>query len=276
MDGSSAALAGPPGRTGIGLLLTMALLGASCTGGSSSSAPSTQSSATEAPLRASEDTGELDGCMPACKDGNMIEPGDLPEGEYQTEWFFDGHMTLTFDGAGWTSKEDSTGEFQTSPPSAPDNDILFWEDVYPVEPPGGSDVWHSFNEVRRIEGVPVTAVGLLDWLRSSSQLEVSAPTPGTIGDLAATVVDVRVADDAVDDDPENCPVRACVNFLGFPQWTGVWGIAAPARFYLSDVTYGERVHLFVVAIYPADPTDTETLGSAERLISTVRVAADPA
>jgi hypothetical protein len=275
MNGSSATMAGLRRTTAICSLLMMALLSAACSSDASTPALSTQSSATEPPIPASEDTGELDGCMPACKDGNMIEPGTLPEGEYQTEWFFGGQMTLRFDDAGWTSHEDSTGEFQAASPDVPDNDILFWEDVYPVEPPGGSVIWLSTDEVKRIEGVPVTVAGLLGWMRSSSQLEVSAPTSGTIGDLPATVVDVRVADDAVDDDPGNCPVRACVNFLGFPQWDGPWGLAAPARFYLSDVTYGGRDHLFVVAVYPADPSDTETLGSAERLIGTVRVAASP-
>jgi hypothetical protein len=269
-------------KSAIGSLLAMALLGAACTSASSTSDSFPRSSASEPasepPMSASEDTGELDGCMPACKDGNLIVPGDLPEGEYDTVWFFGGELRLTLD-AGWTSREDSTGEFVVSPIYAPDvNDILFWEDVYPVEPPGGADTWHSFDKVEPIKGVPSTAAGLLDWMTSSPQLEVSKPTAGAIGDLPAMVVDVSVADDAVDDDPKNCPVRACVNFLGFPQWDGAWGIAGgPVRFYLSDVTYGGRDHLFVAAIYPVDPADMKTLGRAgERLISTVRVAADPA
>jgi hypothetical protein len=217
--------------------------------------------------------------MPACKDGNSTTPGFLPQGDYQTEWFFGGEMTLTLDDAEWTSREDSTGEFVVSPLSAPDeNDILFWEDVYPIEP---KDVYWDFpvhmKTVDRVKGVPPTAAGMLDWLRSSSQLKISKPTAGTIGDLPATVVDVSVAADAVNDD-RNCPVRACVNFLGFPQWDGPWGIApGPVRFYLSDVSYGGQKHLFVAAIYPANPADMKTLGPAgERLISTVRVAADPA
>jgi hypothetical protein len=266
MNGSSATLARSR-RNAIGALLTMALLGTACSSTSPTSAPSTQPP--------SETAVDLPGCIPGCGETDMIEPGELPEGEYQTEWFFGGEMRLTFDDAGWTSKEDSTGEFQTSPPGAPDNDILFWEDVYPVRPPGGATTWTSGDKPKRIKGVPLTVAGLLGWMRSSSQLDVSAPTHGAIGDLPATVVDVRVADDALDEEPEDCPSRACVNFIGFPQWDGAWGLAYPARFYLSDVTYGGRDHLFVVAIYPADPTDTETLGSAERLISTVHVAASP-
>jgi hypothetical protein len=222
----------------------------------------------------------LDGCTPACSHPEITEPGDLPEGEYRTVWFFGGEMKLTFDDAGWTSREDSTSEFVASPLYAPDeNDVLFWEDVYPVEPPEGTWTFDTVKRIKmkRITGVPRTAAGLLHWMTSSSQLQVSAPTPGTIGDIPARVVDVRVADDAVNDDP-NCPVRACFNFLGFPQWDGPWGIAGgPVRFYLSDVTYGGRDHLFVAAIYPVHPADMKTLGLAgERLIRTVRVAADPA
>jgi hypothetical protein len=228
---------------------------------------------TESPSSSSSEP--LKGCVPACGETDSIEPGDLAEGVYQTEWFFGGEMQLTFD-SGWTSREDSTGEFHASPLDDPDEDILFWEDVYPVRPPGGATTWAAFDEPKRIEGVPLTVAGLLGWMRSSSQLDVSAPAHGAIGDLPATVVDVKVADDAVDDDPKNCPVRACFNFVGFPQWDGPWGLAYPARFYLSDVSYGGRDHLFVVAIYPAKPAHTRILGRADRLISTVRVPAEPA
>jgi hypothetical protein len=197
----------------------------------------------------------------------ITEPGHLPEGEYETEWFFGGEMTLTFD-AGWTSREDSSGEFQASRLDTPETEIAFWEDIYPVKP----------NTVKRIEGVPPTVAGLLGWMKSSSQLKISAPTHGTIGHLRATVVDVRVAEDAVNDDP-NCPASACVNFLGFPQWDGPFGISSEQalRFYLSDVTYGGRDHLFVVVINAANPAGIKTLGpAAEQLIGTVRVPADPA
>jgi hypothetical protein len=265
-----------------GLALCVVVLSA-CGGGSGSSQASSESSgglsgSPQSTISSPSATEELKGCMPACEPGNSLVPGDIPKGRYQTEWFFGGQMTLTFD-SGWTSREDSTGEFVVSPQSAPDeNDILFWEDVYPVEPPHGATTWSSSDRMKRIKGVPVTAAGLLDWMKSSTQLEVSAPTAAMIGNLPAKVVDVRVADDAVNDDPKNCPVRACVNFLGFPQWDGPWGIAGgPVRFSLSDVTYGGRDHLFVAAIYPENPADMKTLARAgKRLITTVRVPASPA
>lgn len=276
MNRSSVAMPGPR-RNAIGALLTVALLGAACTDtASSTSAPSAGPAVTSSPSGSPSETGvDLKGCIPGCAAGNSIVPGELPEGDYETEWFFGGEMRLTFD-SGWTSREDSTGEFQASPPDAPEQDILFWEDVYPVEPPGGAKTWASVDGIRRIAGVPLTVAGLLRWMTSSSRLDVSAPTRGAIGNLPATVVDVAIADDAVDDDPKNCPVRACVNFLGFPQWDGPWGLAFPARFYLSDVAYGGRDHVFVVAIYPAKPSDTKSLNRADRLISTVRVPAEPA
>ena len=34
----------------------------------------------------------------------------------------------------WSIHEDSTGEFALMPDAAPDNDVLFWEDVYPIDP----------------------------------------------------------------------------------------------------------------------------------------------
>jgi hypothetical protein len=205
--------------------------------------------------------------VPACVSG-ITKPGDLPEGEYDTDWFFGGEMRLTFD-AGWTSGEDSTGEFSASPLASPEDVIVFWEDVYPIE------------NGNRVKGVPLTVAGLLGWLRSSSQVDVSPSTPGTIGDLPATVVDVTLAPDAVnDEDNAYCRTRTCALFLDFPQWVGLgWGIAGSQvqRFYLSDLTYGGEDHLFVVVVYPDKAADMESFGSrADRLIATVRVPADPA
>jgi hypothetical protein len=129
--------------------------------------------------------------------------------------------------------------------------------------------------------VPLTVAGLLDWLKSSSQLEASEPTRGTIGDLPATVVEVCLADDAVnDEDNAYCRARTCALFLGFPRWDGTFGIAGPQvqRYYLSDVTYGGRYHhLFVAMLYGATSASMKTLRpSGEQLIGTVRVPASPA
>jgi hypothetical protein len=212
---------------------------------------------------------QLDGCVPACPghDGGRITPMDLPDGEYQTDGFFGGAMSVAFD-AGWVSPEDSSGEFSATP-KGQDDLILFWEDVYPLE------------DGKRVRGVPRTVGGLLDWMGSSSQLDISAPEPGSIGGLPATVVDVRIAAGAVDEGtPEDpCPAAVCVGFLGFPEWFGSWAIAGRQvqRFYLSDVTYGGVDHLFVAVVYPDDPADMKAFAAtAAPILRTVRVPADPA
>jgi hypothetical protein len=209
---------------------------------------------------------EIKGCVPACVSG-ITQPGNLPEGEYRTEWFFGGEMLLTFS-AGWRGDEDSTGEFSVTSLAAPENGIFFWEDVYPLE------------DGKRVKGVPLTAAGLLDWLRSSSRVDVSGTSQGAIGDLPATVVDVSVAPDAAnEEDNAYCRKRTCVLFLGFPQWDEAWGIAGDQvqRFYLSDVSYGGAEHLFVAVVYPDDPADMTSFASTgEQLLATVRVPAIPA
>ena len=76
-----------------------------------------------------------------------------------------------------------------------------------------------------------------------------------------------------------CPSDTCVLWLGFPQWEGSWGIAGRQvqRFYLSDVTYGGKTHLFVAVVYPDDPADMEAFSPhAEDLLATVEVPATPA
>jgi hypothetical protein len=207
---------------------------------------------------------EIDGCVPACASPGITEPGPLPDGEYQSEWFFGGELRVTLD-AGWVSPEDSTSEFSLA---SGEDGIFFWEDVYPVE--GGE----------RVKGVPVTAAGVLHWFRSSPQVDVSGATTGSIGAIPATVVDVSLAPDAVnEEDNRYCRARTCALFLGFPRWDGPWGIAGEQvqRFFLADVAYGGVEHLFVAVVYPDDPADMETFAArAERVIGTVRVPATAA
>lgn len=205
----------------------------------------------------------IEGCVPACNQPGLSEPGPLPTEPYETEWFFGGEMVISPKEA-WNAHEDSTGEFAVDLGSAPENGIYFWEDIYPAK-----------NE-KPVNGVPMTTDGLLDWMRDDPRLVVSEPHQGTIGDLPATVVDVSIAKDAENEDP-NCPTEACVLFLGFPQWDDIWGIAKPQvqRFYLSDVSYGGKNHLFVAVVYPDDPSDMkEFLPHGAELLSTVQVPAD--
>lgn len=248
------------------VLVVYAMLGPACDDAGvppESVAPPASAQAARSP-DADAEPDEIDGCIPACGPTGIIEPGRLSPGEYETGWFFGGEMRLTVD-AGWTSPEDSTGEFSVA---SHQDRILFWVDTYPVE------------DGRRVR-VPMTAAGLLRGLRSSTQLDVSGSSEGSIGALPATVVDIRVAADAVNDERDNpwCRVRTCALFLGFPQWDGVFGIAGTEvqRFYLSDVTYGGVDHLFVAVISPDGSTDMGVFAPrAERVIATVRVPASPA
>lgn len=55
-------------------------------------------------------TATIQGCAPQCLPPNYTVPGKVPEGTYQTEYFFASQMNVVFD-KGWAVGEDSTGEF---------------------------------------------------------------------------------------------------------------------------------------------------------------------
>jgi hypothetical protein len=250
------------------LLMCLCPFAVGCgSGGGQAEAEETTPAATVASDTASETPAPdpIEGCVPACNPPGITDPGPLPTGPYETEWFFGGEMVISPKEA-WSAHEDSTGEFAVGLNSAFGNDVFFWEDIYPVE-----------NE-KAVNGVPMTADGLLGWMSHDPRLVVSKPHQGAIGNLPATVVDVSIAKDAENEDP-GCPAEACVLFLGFPQWDGFWGIAKPQvqRFYLSDVSYGGKDHLFVAVVYPGDPSDMKEFSShGEELLSTVQVPADAA
>lgn len=255
----------------------VAMIGACTTGGSD---PSSATSVAQASASTASTADAIPGCVPACGAGGRIDPVDLPGGEYRTDGFFGGAMSATF-GAGWTSPEDSSGEF-AAVPSDGTGGVLFWLDVYPVE------------RFERVEGVPLTADAVVGWLRANPNLDVTEPVAGTIGELPATVVDVSLAADAKNEpivlsrsvgqtaeDIAYCHQggRVCAFFLGFPQWfpePGVWGLGVRGevqRMYFSDVTYGGRDHLFVAVVYANPPTAGQQamFDRGQRILDTIRV-----
>jgi len=245
------------------LLGVFALLGTACSSGYEKGETHTPSSSgneqVEAPV-----PDPIKGCVPQCNTPGLVAPGPVPTGPYETQWFFGGEMVVSLDEE-WFVNEDSTGEFALSPRALPSDVVLFWEDVYPVE------------KGRQVKDVPMTAHGLLRWMRNDPRLVVSDEHRGRIGDVPATVVDVSVAEGAKNDDPQTCPTPACVLFLGFPQWDGTFAITdqQSPRLYLSDVTYGGEQHLFVAAIYADLPADTDVLRPhGEDLLATVQVPAE--
>jgi hypothetical protein len=207
--------------------------------------------------------GELAACLPLCAKG-LVNPGELPLGTYQTQWFFGGYMTLRFERA-WTGIEDSTGELKIAPATDSEYGVGFALDLYPV------------LNGQRVDGVPLTTAGMLDWLAGNSNLELSKPTATSIGNLPATAVDIRLSKAAVNDDP-GCPARACVNFLGFPQWNHANGIAGDDvyRLYLADIRYSGTDHVLSVTVEGRDRTHLrEFVPAMEQVLETVKVPARP-
>ena len=250
----------------------LTLLGAACsssgetqnqsssTGTSGGDATANGTTASEVPVPDS-----IQGCVPACNTPGLSRPGPLPPGPSETEWFFGGEMVITL-AEPWSVHEDSTGEFSLTLDATPENSVFFWEDVYPVE------------DETPVDGVSMTVDGLLNLIHKDPRLEATAPQPGRIGDLPATIVDVTISKGAKNEDPA-CPTDTCVLWLGFPQWFDSWGIAEPQvqRFYLSNVTYGGETHLFVAVVYPDDPADIKAFSPhAEDLLASVQVPATPA
>ena len=209
-------------------------------------------------------TSNIPGCAPQCLPPRDSEPGNMPTGTYQTKYFFAGQMKLSFK-RGWFSEEDSTGEFAAYAKKNRNSRVVFWEDVYTTKP----------GSLQRVGPPRRTAASLLTWLQGNPNLTVSKPTSGRIGTIRARVVDIGVAHDAVNDDP-TCPAKPCANFLGYPGWDEPYGIAGKwiSRFYLADVRYGGKQHLFVAVIEVAGIAQLRAfLPDAEKVIASVRVPA---
>jgi hypothetical protein len=204
--------------------------------------------------------GEADACLPLCEAG-LTQPGVLPAGTYQTVWFFGGYMTIELDGS-WTGIEDSTGEFKIAPTEDTDYGVSFTLDLFPV------------SDGTRVDGVPLTAEGLEDWLRANPYLVVSRAMRGDISGLPATVIDVSLSARAPREHAD-CP-DPCVDFVSFEQWDHANGILGDDvyRFYLADVSYSGSEHIFIVNIEGRDEAHLDSFGSlVEDLMPTVQVPA---
>src|SRR5215213_5649733 len=163
----------------VGLLMALVALALSACGGGASG-------------RGEHQQAKIRGCVPECLSGGA-DPGRIPPGSYTTQYFFDGHLTVTFRKA-WVSHEDTPVVFWVKPEVKQDGEgeVQFWEDIIPVEGKT-SDVKH------KVKGVPITTAGWLHWLSNNPNLRVSDPRDSTIGehDLPAEVVDIGISDIAV-------------------------------------------------------------------------------
>jgi hypothetical protein len=177
---------------------------------------------------------------------------------------------VTFTGR-WESHEDQPVEFSVAPEGSWDlHRVLFWSDLIPVA-----------KDRKRAAGVAGTASELVAWLRTRPNVQVSKPRSGMIGTagLPAKVVDIAISSKAVNE-ASDCPARACVDFLTWPNaGDNVYGIAEPSvlRLYLSDVRYGGKNHLLAIGIEGRDQADLKQfLPEAERLIASADAPVSPA
>jgi hypothetical protein len=149
----------------------------------------------------------------------ITDPGPLPAGSYTTTYFLDGQLTLNIP-PGWASTEDQPVEFNAAPRGK--HRVVFWVDPFPAR-------LDNYGIARPIRGVPRTAAGVLGWFEANPNLVVSRPRRGTIGvmDLPASVIDVAIAPDAKNEDPE-CPkqFKPCAILLRWPNVQDALGVSA--------------------------------------------------
>src|SRR5215218_5812355 len=234
----------------VGLLMALVALALSACGGGASG-------------RGEHQQAKIRGCVPECLSGGA-DPGRIPPGSYTTQYFFDGHLTVTFRKA-WVSHEDTPIVFWEKPEVKQDGEleqVTFMEDIIPVE-------GKTFELKHRAKGVPITTAGWLHWLSNNPNLRVSDPKKATIGedDLPAKAVDIGISDQAKNDDPGYPPCRkvTCQTLLTWPNaGENTFGIAGSEviRLYLSDVKYGGKTHLFAIAINAQDPAALEAFAPA--------------
>lgn len=186
----------------------------------------------------------IPGCLPACVTGQITEPGALPAGDYTTQYFFGGHLTVTLP-EGWSSFEDSSGELGLRSPDG-EGALLFWIDIYAAIDPGSDPV----------PGVERTVGGVLGWLRDNPNLEVLDEGPATLGGLTAVALDLGPAARAKNVDP-GCPaeLRPCVGLFSYPEWgEGYFSEGGPfhLRLIAAEATWGGQTHAVYAMIDAVD------------------------
>jgi hypothetical protein len=225
------------------LIITMVALLAACSSSDTdlqASASSETSTRTQLPSWLAErpglpplQDGQVAACVPECTNGRAVP--DIPLGPYQTQWFFGGYMTLTFDSV-WTAVEDSAGEFKVRPEGDDEYGVSFTLDNYLV------------RDGAKVEGVPRTVAGWVRWHRRDPRLIVSKPRTAKIGRLRTKAIDVRLSQKAKREHPD-CPA-ACVDLWGNDKFDHANGILGNDvyRLYLDDVRYSGSRHLLIIIV----------------------------
>ena len=252
----------------LSLLMAMFLLaGCAASGGPSGavSQPAADASVSLSP-DASPSATPIPGCLPACVTGGLTVPGDLPAGEYTTQHFFGEQLTVTLP-EGWTSFEDSTGEFALRPLEIEGAGLIFWLDVYPIVDDGTGTP---------VEGVEPTADGVLAWIEANPNVEIIERTDATLGGLTAQALDIGRAAGAVNTDP-GCPpdVSPCVGLFSFPEWDGGFfseGGPFHLRLIAVDATWGGEDHVIYAMIDAASEEAFEAFSpTAMAIIESARL-----
>jgi hypothetical protein len=167
--------------------------------------------------------------------GALDRPGALEAGDYQTRHFFGGLFTVTVP-TGYTGHEDSTGELALQTSHNLGTILDFWLDVYPIVDPTRTPV----------DGVEMTADGVLSWIQDNPNVVVISREPSAIGPLAGEALDIGRSPNAVNVAPD-CPfdLKPCVGLVDFPQWDGFFGEGGPfhIRFIAADATWGGENHV---------------------------------
>jgi hypothetical protein len=244
------------------VLAIASLMVAACSGsGGGSAAPAASASAPApvAPPSASASTAvnpaipgptPIPGCLPGCVRPDLTRPGDLPTGDYTTQHFFGEQFTVTVP-AGWTSMEDSTGEFGLGPKGSTDERrVLFWLDIYPV---------HDDGVATPVAGFDGTAKALVDWVEADPNVKVIKKSTSHFGDLEATTLELGRSPKAVNVD-KGCPpeIQPCVGLFGFPQWSpDFYGVAGPfhVKLYAADAMWGGEKHAIYAVVDAATDDD---------------------
>jgi hypothetical protein len=191
--------------------------------------------------------------------------GAMPDGRYQTRWFFGGYMTVKTNGA-WSLREDSNGELAIFLPGDTEYAVAFWLDPEPY-----------------LHGQPVSGVGrqagaFIDWLATHPDLVVSTPEAASIERMPATAVDINLAASAGQDEAD-CGADPCISFIKNPAFDHVGGILGDDvyRFYFANVAYSGTDHLLVVMVEGRDRSHLDSITpTIDELLRTVTIPAGPA
>jgi hypothetical protein len=248
-------------------LACVCVLSVACggSGGASASASAAAAASISPTAAVSPAVTPIPGCLPACGEPNLTRPGELSPGDYTTKYFFGGQLTVTAP-AGWTSFEDSTGEFGLRPQGPEDRALLFWIDVYPI-------VDGTFKPVEGFDG---TAKAMVEWIAANPNIKVIEQATGTLGGLEATTLEFGRSPTAVNVD-EECPVelQPCVGLLSFPQWDGGFyseGGPFHVRMVAVDATWGGESHGLYATISAANDAVFADFGPiATEMVETARL-----